>query len=261
MLIDWFTVVAQIVNFLILVALLKHFFYDRIIRAMEKREERIQNRLREAEQREKDAEQEAESYRDKQAEIEHQRREKLEQAKAAAEEERKKLTQNARREVDTLQKKWKTGIQKEKDAFVRDFRLMAAREVFAVSRKALGDLANIEIEERVSGVFLERMKEMKKEDLKDMAQSLQEGDDLAAVRSGFEISEQMRQKITEAVHRHISEEVEVEFQTAPELLLGIELKTGGRKLDWSMDAYLTDLEEAALNLLDSVESSPDAVTA
>ena len=32
MLIDWFTVVAQIVNFLVLVALLKHFLYGRLVR-------------------------------------------------------------------------------------------------------------------------------------------------------------------------------------------------------------------------------------
>jgi F-type H+-transporting ATPase subunit b len=48
MLIDWFTVVAQIINFLILVALLKHFLYGRIIKAMDQREERINSRLEEA---------------------------------------------------------------------------------------------------------------------------------------------------------------------------------------------------------------------
>jgi F-type H+-transporting ATPase subunit b len=38
--IDWFTLVAQIANFLILVALLKHFLYNRIIKAMDEREKR-----------------------------------------------------------------------------------------------------------------------------------------------------------------------------------------------------------------------------
>ena len=253
MLIDWFTVVAQIINFLILVFLLKHFFYDRIIQAMEARENGIQKRLRDAEQRERDAEQEAETYRNKQAEIEDKRSEKLEQAKEAAEEQRKKLTQKARREVDNLQKKWKDGIQKEKDAFVRDFRRMAAREVFAIAREALGDLADLEVEERVSGVFLQRMKEMKQNDLKEIAQSLQEENRPALIRSGFEISAQMRRKITRAVHRHIADGVDVEYETAPELLMGIELKTRGRKLDWNLEAYLADLEEAALNMLDSVD--------
>ena len=36
--IDWFTLLAQIVNFLLLVWLLKHFLYGRVVRAMDERE-------------------------------------------------------------------------------------------------------------------------------------------------------------------------------------------------------------------------------
>ncbi len=48
MAIDWITVSAQIVNFLILVWLLKHFLYQPIIRAMDRREQRVSERLNEA---------------------------------------------------------------------------------------------------------------------------------------------------------------------------------------------------------------------
>ena len=41
MLIDWPTVAFQIINFLILVALLKRFLYGRIVQAMETRETHI----------------------------------------------------------------------------------------------------------------------------------------------------------------------------------------------------------------------------
>lgn len=254
MLIDWFTVIAQIINFLILVFLLEHFFYDRIIQAMEERESRIQKRLRDAEQRKKDAEQAAAFYRNKQEEIEDKRSEILEEAKKAAEERRKKLSQEAREEVDDLRKKWKDGVQKEKEVFVREFCRMAAREVFAIARKALGNLADLEVEERVGKIFIERMKKMKKKDLKEIAQSLQESKRPAKVLSGFEISTQMRRKITQAVHRQIADGVDVEYETSPELLLGIELKTRGRKLGWNGKTYLADLEENALNRLDSVDA-------
>ncbi len=49
MLINWFTVLAQIVNFLILVYLLKRFLYGPIIRAMQEREKKIARRLQDAE--------------------------------------------------------------------------------------------------------------------------------------------------------------------------------------------------------------------
>lgn len=63
MLIDWFTVVAQIINFLILVFLLKHFLYGRIINAMDQREARITSRLEEAETQRKEAENEAAMFK------------------------------------------------------------------------------------------------------------------------------------------------------------------------------------------------------
>jgi len=52
MLIDWFTVGAQIVNFLILVWLLKHFLYKPILDAIDAREKKIAAELADAERRE-----------------------------------------------------------------------------------------------------------------------------------------------------------------------------------------------------------------
>ena len=45
MLIDWFTVSAQVVNFLILVWLLKRFLYRPILNAIDAREKRIAKEL------------------------------------------------------------------------------------------------------------------------------------------------------------------------------------------------------------------------
>ena len=45
MLINWFTVLAQIINFLILVFLLKRFLYKPILRAMAEREEKMADAL------------------------------------------------------------------------------------------------------------------------------------------------------------------------------------------------------------------------
>jgi F-type H+-transporting ATPase subunit b len=48
MLIDWFTVGAQVVNFLILVWLLKRFLYKPILHAIDERERRIAKELADA---------------------------------------------------------------------------------------------------------------------------------------------------------------------------------------------------------------------
>ena len=41
MTIDWFTVLATIINFIILVAILKHFFFNKVKDLLKKRQEDI----------------------------------------------------------------------------------------------------------------------------------------------------------------------------------------------------------------------------
>ena len=48
MLIDWFTVGAQVVNFLVLMWLLKHFLYKPVLDAIDAREQRIAKQLEQA---------------------------------------------------------------------------------------------------------------------------------------------------------------------------------------------------------------------
>ena len=49
--VNWFTVAAQVVNFLILVWLLHRFLYGPIIAAMDRRERRIAERLQDAQRK------------------------------------------------------------------------------------------------------------------------------------------------------------------------------------------------------------------
>ncbi len=254
MLIDWFTVVAQIINFLILVVLLKYLLYDRIIQAMEKREKNIRNRLEAADQKRKEAAKEAESYRKKEAEIESERRQILSKTTEEAEERRRKLAERARKEVDELQAKWRAEIQKEKEAFVQDFHRMTAKEVFNIAREAFRSLADADVEEKVGNVFLRRMQEMKKQDLDEIAASVQNANRRIVMRSGFDLSDEMREKVRRTMDQQIMEGIHIEYQTTPELLLGIELQSGDRKLTWSLEEYLANLEEKAVRLLDSVGS-------
>ena len=58
MLIDWFTVGAQVLNFLILVWLLKRFLYKPILDAIDAREERIAAELADADAKKAEAQKE-----------------------------------------------------------------------------------------------------------------------------------------------------------------------------------------------------------
>jgi F-type H+-transporting ATPase subunit b len=250
-LIDWFTVTAQIVNFLVLIVLLKYFLYDRIIAAMDRREQEIRSRLNDAESKREEAEEEAQSYQRKNEEIDQQRSELLTQAKEEAEKERKSLTKKAREEVEKARSRWQESVQKEKNAFLRELRQLAANQVYAISRRALRDLADAEFEERVVQVFLSRMEDMPAQEKRDVVQAIQDEGKTVSVRSRFEISTALRRKITEMVHNELVENAEVVYETFPEMIMGVELKSRGEKIAWSLESYLDSLEQRARDALES----------
>lgn len=249
MLIDWFTVTAQIVNFVVLVLLLKYFLYDRIIEAMDKREEAIRNRLEEAESKRKEAEQEAESYRRKNEEIDHERSEMLNQARQDAEEERKSLVKKAREEVEEIRQRWHESVQREKGAFLRDLRKLAAEQVYDISRRTLEDLADAELEQRLVEVFLSEIQKMPDEKKHTLAEAIRNQGNRATIKSGFELSGRLRRKTTDAVRGSLSEKAQVAYETVSGMIMGIELKSGGEKVAWSLESYLTGLEQRAKEAL------------
>ena len=160
MLIDWFTVVAQIVNFLILIVLLKVFLYDRIVKAMDAREEKIRERLSAATQREAEAEKQAEALRQKNRFFDEEHEEMLSRLKAEVETRRKELLHEVRQSTADLQKTWREAMYRERESFVQDLRKMAATQVYAIARRAFEDLADADLEERMVDVFIARIHKM-----------------------------------------------------------------------------------------------------
>lgn len=242
MLIDWFTVIAQIINFLVLIALLKHFLYDRIINAINQREEKIASRLEEAEKKREEAEREVEISRKKNQELEDRREQMLFQAKEEAEAQRKELIKKARHEVDRIQARWYEAIQREKDSFLQDLRQRAGQQVYAIARLALTDLAHADLEQRMIDVFVYRIMELDEEKRKEIAELIKKGDKRAVVTSAFEIPMNVQQRITKVVRSHLGGGIDLQYQISSDVILGIELKVHGYKIAWSLDNYLESLE-------------------
>ncbi len=112
MLIDWFTVAAQALNFLILAWLLKRFLYQPILQAIDAREKRIALALADADRKMAEAEQERDAFQIKNEEFARQRDALLIQAVKEAKAERQRLLDAARRAADELSAKRRETLKK-----------------------------------------------------------------------------------------------------------------------------------------------------
>ena len=257
MLIDWFTVAAQIVNFLILMALLKYFLYDRVIKAMDEREEKIHSRLLEAESLRQEAEREREVYRQKNREIDQKRDEVLARVEVEAARRREEALQKAREEIDLLRSGWREALRREQESFLRQLRLTAAGQVLAVSRRVLADLADAGIEKKVVDAFLRRLEGMDSDERQEAVDSIMKAGGLVVLRSAGALSPAERRKISAVLHRVLGEDIKVEYETVPEMVLGIELVSSGQKIAWNLEEYLTHLEASIREILETETETHD----
>lgn len=240
--IDWITAAAQIVNFLVLVWLLQHFLYGPITRAMERREQRIAERLREAAASKADADSEAQKYRDKQDEIESQRESLLAEAQESADQERKFLESAAREEVEERRQEWLHQLAEQEGSFLRDIRRQAAEQFYRLNRQALAELANADLESQVISVFIDKLEEVDKEVRRKAGKGARDAGNRVAVTSRFEISANDKRRITKAIHETISDGAEVDYGLSDDIGCGIEVKAGSQTIAWSVDGYFDTLE-------------------
>jgi F-type H+-transporting ATPase subunit b len=121
--------------------------------------------------------------------------------------------------------------------------------VFAIARKALTDLAATSLEERLVAVFTRRLQEMDRKTKEGLATALKTASEPAFLRSAFDLPPEQRAVIQNALNVAFSDEVRVRFETAPDLIGGIELSANGQKMAWSIADYLESLQKGVGELL------------
>ncbi len=249
MLIDWFTVFAQIVNFLILVFLLRRFLYGPIVKAMQAREDRIRQQLEAAAAEHRAAEGIKADYLSKRQELDEQYDRLLVAARDEAEARRKELMEKARADVDEAQRHWQEAIQREKSQFLRELRQRTGQEVVAIARRALADLADADLEAQMARVFLQRLQATDPAQRAEIVRSIRDSERGIAVISAFKLPQAQRDEFRKLVGQMVGDDVRLEFVTSADLVAGIELKAGSYHVAWSLNEHLASLEEDMADLL------------
>ena len=244
--IDWLTVSAQIVNFLVLAWLLHRFLYGPITRAMERREQRIAQRLEDAQQMRVDAESEGLAFRRERDELAQRRDQFFATARQEAEDERRRLYEESRADIEAQKAAWFRDLQEQRAAFLSDIRERAKHQFCTLARRALKDLADARLEDQMTRVFCRKLRLLDPEAKRRMGDAAGRADGIATVRSGFEASRDAKEAIAHVIQDEILANARVVFEPAPDVLRGLELKMGGQTIAWTLDSYMNAFE----NLID-----------
>lgn len=245
MLIDWFTIIAEIINFLILVFLLRRFLYRPILDAMEAREQRVAALLDEAEQKRLAAEKERERFETKNKELQENFEQRRRDIESSLETWQKDALHTARKEVDTTLQSWRKTVEDDIEDFYKELRLFAVQQTYAIAQKAVQDLAGTDLETIMVHRFLEKMR---KQEIR--FDQLTEGtgggvDSSAKLRSAFPLSMELQEQLRHHLQDYTQKKVPLKFETEPNLLSGIEIVWDtGYAAAWNLRRYLDTLEDA-----------------
>jgi len=257
MLFDWFTVGAQVLNFLILVWLLKRFLYKPILHAIDAREKRIAAQIADADARKAEAQKERNEFQHKNEEFDRERNDLLTKVRDEVKIERSRLLDDARQAADAVRAKRQDALQREQQSLNDEITQRTREEVFAIARKTLMDLAGTSLETRMSSVFVHRVRELDGEAKESFTKALKTSADPAIVRSAFDLPAEQRAAIQQALNETFSADIHVRFETASDVIGGIELTANGRKVAWSIADHLASLGKSVGELLKE-QSKPQA---
>jgi len=249
MLLDWFTIGAQALNFLILVWLMKRFLYKPILNAIDAREKLIAKELADADAKKTEAQKERDEFQKKNEEFDQQRAALLTKATDEAKAERLRLLEDARKAADALSAKRQESLVNDARNLNQAISRLTQKEVFAITRKALTDLATTSLEERMGEVFDRRLRELNGQAKTVLGEALKKNSEPALIRSTFDLPEAQRAAIQNALNETFSAEIHIRFETSPDLVSGIELSANGQKVGWTIADYLSSLEKGVGELL------------
>jgi len=257
MLIDWFTVSAQTLNFLILVWLMRRFLYKPILQAIDAREKKIAAELADADTRKAEAHKERDEFQQKNAEFDKDRAGLLANAVDEAKAERQRLLDAARKDSDSNRAKAAEALAGEQRVLGEEITRRTREEVFAIARKTLADLSSTSLEERMVDLFVRRLRAADGKEKEELKSAFNAALPAPVVRSAFDLPAPQRGSIQDAMRDTLGIETPVNFQIAPELLSGIEFTASGRKIAWSIEDYLKSLDRGVDLLMESqVKAAP-----
>lgn len=243
MLIDPFTVVAQVVNFALLAWALKHFLYGRVLEAMDERERLIAERIGGAERRETEAAVAAAESVRRLEEFERDRAQRLKAAKAEVETYQQELMSAARSNADAKEAQWARALATQRRELEKMIRHRVGELAVDMSRRVLSDLAPVDLDDIVVSAALDRLATEPDSRTALVGDPGAEAPPITVVTAA-ELSTGRQHDVRVRLRDLIGcESRQICFETDPELILGVEFRSSEVRVPWTVADHLGELDE------------------
>lgn len=233
---NWSTFILEIINFLILVWLLKHFFYKPVMDIITRRKQTIQDSLDKADAVRVESESLKSQYENRLEDWEKEKAKARVDLHREIEAERKQAMDNLAQSIQQEKEKSKVLIQRQQDNAAQKNKMLAIEQSLAFSTHLLSRLANQDLESAIIRLVLEDLENLSSGQREELQKACTGTKEPVHISSAHVIDEVTRVAIKDALSKILKQSVEAEFKQAPSLLAGLHIDIGS----WNLQASLQE---------------------
>jgi F-type H+-transporting ATPase subunit b len=233
---DWTTFTLEIINFLILVWILKRFLYHPVLDVIARRRAGIEKALAEAKRIETEATGIKQQHERQLAEWVEQKEaaQASLQEELASERERRMAALDA--EIAEERERRRVLDERHQLDFEHATEEKAIAQGAAFSARLLERVATPELEERLYMLLLEDLRRLRADDRRALAEAAQTPGLQLRVQSAFKLDESKRAELARVLAEATGKTLPVEYRENPELVAGFQVHVG----PWILHANLRD---------------------
>jgi F-type H+-transporting ATPase subunit b len=233
---DWTTFSLEIINFLILVWILKRFLYRPILDVIAKRRQGIENSLAEAKRIEAEALNIKQQNEKQLVQWGHEREAAEARLLEELATERTKRMAALEAEIEEERQRGKALAERHQREFEHATEEKGISQGAAFSAKLLARVASPELEARLYTLLIEDLNSIGAAERNALVEAAAAPSLQVTVRSAFTLEESRRAELARAMEALVGKKLTVEYQQDPSLLAGFQLNVG----PWILHANLRD---------------------
>ncbi|MCD6526976.1 MAG: F0F1 ATP synthase subunit delta [Desulfuromonas sp.] len=242
MLLDSFTVIAQLINFLLLIWLLKRFLYRPILRAIDSREQRLRSEQEQARQQQQHAQQQQQQLTAELENLEIEKQAILTGSRQQAKQQSEQWLEEQRQQIEEQRRRWQQQLCQDQQAVQRQLVEHGQRALIDSLRRILTELADQPLEQQVCQVFVTQLRTLPAEQHQQLAHALSQPGSPPLIHSSFALTAPQQQRLRELLKQQWGCQ-NVTFNQDPGLICGLELATDDHKVSWSIANHLDHLQQ------------------
>ncbi len=241
--INWSTVFFQIINFLIVVWILKKYLFKPVLNSMDIREKTIQDRLKDAEDAKIDAMHEKERLESKIHSLEKAKTDIMAESYRKADNEYSVLMKTFNAEITGKRKAFEEQMIVEREMLRNSIRDLADKSIVETISNALSDLANAKIEDQILYNFIEKLDNGKLKNQDELKKYCKK-DNPITVNTSFEISKENKKNIEDKFKKLTGEKsLNINFKIDEDIVCGIEILCPPLLISYGVNTYIDEMKK------------------